>query len=405
MLSFGAGLCAAQPAPVTPSDFRFSGFGTVGVTDTRAPDGWGFLRSIDQPANLGGFRADTDSRLGLQLNYTPSSQFELVGQLLLTRRDSTATNGDAFEWAFAAYKPTADMTARAGRLNLDQFLLSDYRNVGFGYLFARPPVEFYGSIPSTLDGADFTKVWILPDSQWRAKVFVGQAKIEGITLSPGYGVTVSHETDGLLLRAGLSRARFESVSPGLQPLIAGLNQLAALPVPDVAAQASALSTRLNYRNTSITYATLGASYELREWVWSGELARVSGGPESTVTAGYASMGRRFGAVTVFGIASGATRTGPSVSVPTWGAELAPILGAAVAQQAQTLGTYGAVAANESIDQRTLSLGARWDIQPQLALKLQFDHTGIGANGGDLWAHSSPNAGHANVASLLLDFVF
>jgi hypothetical protein len=252
---------------------------------------------------------------------------------------------------------------------------------------------------------DFTKVWNLPEAQWRAKIFAGQAKIEGITLSPGFGVTVSREADGLLLRAGLSRSQFESVSPQLQPLLSRLNQLGTLPVPEVASQATALSTRLDYANTAVTYATLGANYELQEWVWSAEYVHVTGGPTSKINGGYASMGRRFGPVTLFGIASGASGSGAFMSVPTWGAELAPVLGAALARQAQTLGTYAANAANESIDQRTVSLGARWDIQSQLALKFQFDHTWIGANGGALWANSTPSAGHANIASVLLDFVF
>jgi hypothetical protein len=57
------------------------------------------------------------------------------------------------------------------------------------------------------------------------------------------------------------------------------------------------------------------------------------------------------------------------------------------------------------NQHTVSLGARWDLHPQVALKFQWDRVRIGAYGGRLWANATAQAAEANVTSVLLDFVF
>ena len=127
------------------------------------------------------------------------ARFELVGQVIATRRSRYAPASEAIEWAFAAYRPQADLTLRLGRVNPDWFLMSDYRNVGFAYLMARPPVEFYGSLPSSLDGMDLARVWNGTDSQWRAKAFWGRAHTgdlsadSRVAITPVFGATLAYE--------------------------------------------------------------------------------------------------------------------------------------------------------------------------------------------------------------------
>ena len=91
-----AGASQAQPAADAGAPgLRLNGFGSIGVVDSRAPAGWGFRRDISQPDHDGGVRADTDSRLGLQLNATVNGQLEFVGQLLLKRRLPEVPAGDS----------------------------------------------------------------------------------------------------------------------------------------------------------------------------------------------------------------------------------------------------------------------------------------------------------------------
>ena len=112
-----------------------------------------------------------------------------------------------------------------------------------------------------------------------------------------------------------------------------------------------------------------AKWSRRYW---GGLAP-SGHASLNNVAGYVGLGRRFGPVTVFGLASGIKSLTQPAETPAWGAALAPVLGPANAQQAQLLGEAGAFAANRSgVNQRSLSLGVRWDVLPQIALKVQWE---------------------------------
>ena len=410
LAAIGAGMClavapcAAQSAEPEGSGIRLSGFGTLGVVHAQAPAGWGFLRSIEQPPSTRSTRLDLDSRLGMQLNYAASAQIELVGQFLARRRASSAAAADAIEWAFAAYRPTAELTLRAGRLNLDQFVMSDYRNVGFAYLYARPPVEYYATIPSNLDGVDVTQTWNLDDVRWRAKGFVGRSKTIDIPLTNVVGVAVSRESDGLLLRAGWSRARFARNNAAVTPLLDGLGQIRALPVASVSAQADRIHSALDLAAKPLVYATLGATYEQTQWQYAAEVTRLHAG-QAIIMAGYVSVGRRIGDVTVFSVLSSSSSDHPALASPDWGAQLAPVIGPAAAAQAQMLGTVSAYAASQSIRQATYSLGTRWDIHPRMALKAQWDRVKIKANGSYLWSNATNDPGSANITTVLLDFVF
>jgi hypothetical protein len=59
-------------------------------------------------------------------------------------------------------------------------------------------------------------------------------------------------------------------------------------------------------------------------------------------------------------------------------------------------------------QNTLSIGARWDVLRNAALKLQYDHTRIGAGSSGVLANLQPGfqpGGTVNVISVSVDFVF
>ncbi len=406
LVSIGAAVCllagsyTVQASELEGTGIRISGFGTLGVVQSEAPEGWGFLRNLEQPPSTRSTRFDIDSRLGVQLNYAASSQIELVGQFLATRRGPEAALSDAVEWAFAACRPNADLAIRAGRLNLDQFVMSDYRNVGFAYLYARPPVEFYGVIPSNLDGTDVSQTWHFDDVRWRAKGFLGRSKSVAIALDKVFGVALTRESDGLLLRAGWSRAKFAHNSPALTPLFEGLDQIRALPVPTVAAEAVKIRNDLDLAAEPLVYATLGLTYEHGQWQYAAEITRPSVG-KANIRAGYASVGRRIGKLTLFGMVSSGNSDLSALATPAWDALLTPLIGPASAAQAQMLGAVAADAANQSIRQTTYSLGGRWDIHPRVAFKAQWDYVKVKANGGYLWSSATSDPASATIATVLL----
>ncbi|WP_157275666.1 hypothetical protein [Pelomonas sp. Root1444] len=391
---------------------RMSGFGSLGLSRVDAPAGWGYRRELTQGGSDASWRPDVDTRLGVQVNYSLGSRFELVAQVIAKKRGTYASDGDALEWAYAAYRPNADWTLRAGRVNLDAFLMADYRNVGYGFMAARPPVELYAMLPTSLDGADLARGWSHGDAHWRAKLMVGTAQIGDFhTAEPGrvrdvVGLMLSREEDGLLLRGSASRTRIELAMGGLQPAVDALGQLSALPIPVVADQARQLRARLGVADIWATFLELGLRHEMGNWQWSAELVRMSAAPLIKQSSAYATVGYRLGDWTPY-IAHGRTRDAmPVTPVPAWAAALTPVLGPAAAAQSQMLGVVITDAVNRSrVHQSGWSLGARWDLHPQAALKLQWDRIRVDAGGPGLWTGADGSAAKANVATAVVDFIF
>jgi len=391
---------------------RVSGFGTLGLSHVQAPQGWGFRRELTQSASDKPWRHDVDTRLGVQANYSLGSQFELVAQVIARKRATHAEDGDSLEWAYVAYRPNADWTLRAGRVNVDAFLMADYRNVGYGFTAARPPVELYAMLPTTLDGVDLARSWFQGDAQWRAKLMVGSTQIgDFATGDPGrvrdvVGAMVSREEAGLLVRASASRARIRLDLGSTQPAVDALTQLGGLPIPAVAAQAQLLRDRLGASVIPATFLELGLRYEQGDWQWSAEVVRIKAVPLVRQTSAYATVGHRIGEWTPFVGYSRTRDAMPVLATPDWQAALTPVIGPAAAAQSQALGALVTASVNQArVQQSGWSLGARWDFHAQAALKLQWDRFRIDADGPGLWTGANGQAGRAHVATAVVDFIF
>ncbi|KQV48088.1 hypothetical protein ASC95_19140 [Pelomonas sp. Root1217] len=399
--------------PAGVASLRLSGFGSLGLVHVDAPDGWGYRRELTQGGSGANWRHDVDTRLGVQLNYSVGSQFELVAQAIAKKRGSYSHDSDALEWAYASYRPNADWTLRAGRVNLDAFLMADYRNVGYGFTAARPPVELYAMLPTTLDGVDVARSWFQGDAQWRAKLMLGSAQIgDFATADPGRvrdiaGLMLAREEGGLLMRASASRTRIELDLTSAQAAVDTLAQLGSLPIPVVADQARLLRDRLGASDIWATFLELGLRYELADWQWSAEVVRISAAPLVRQTSAYATVGHRVGDWTPY-IGYGRTRDAmPMMGTPIWQAALTPVLGPAGAVGTQMLGSLVTESVNRSrVQQSGWSIGTRWDFHPQAALKLQWDRVHVQAGGPGLWTDASGSmAGRASVATAVVDFIF
>lgn len=387
------------------------GFGTIGAAVVEQPAGWGWTRALNQRTTTDDFRPDLDSVIGLQFNYRPSEQFEVVGQATAAVLDDAARLADFLDLAFVAWRPNAAWTARLGRVNLDAYLLSDHRDVGFTYQFIRPPVEYYSRMPSSLDGADVVRTWVAGDVHWSAKAFVGRTSAgvgdRRLKIWPLYGFMLARESGGLQLRISALQGRPSMGIPALDPLLQGLQQIQALPVPQVAAEAAQMQRALTTKEVRTDYLAGAMAYDRLDWLLSAEInsARVKDRSNISFTTGYLSLGRRFGPVSVFVMESAAIRRGDALETPDWATPLTPI-DPLLAQQAQMLAIGATTAINRTAaDQSTTSLGMRWDLAAHLALKAQWDHVRVKREGGGLWRQSGSGPATANVVAVALDFVF
>lgn len=415
-----ASTASAQDVAPDGIDLRMNGFGTLGVVDVLPHDDWGLRRDANQPARHDDhLRADVDSRFGLQAALRLGPQWEFVGQVVLKPRAHEAADDESLAWAFAAWRPAPQWELRIGRTSPDLFLLADVRNVGFAYPWMRPSVDFYGWMPaSTLDGADVTRQWQLGDARLRAKLFAGRTSVtlgsthdDGDThgnVRPLLGGTLALDSNGLTIKATVAEAKTRARdTAAVTQSWDGLDTLAHLPIPGVAPQAAALRDSFPREVFVTRYAALGVSWDATPWQLQAEISRISGNFYTSQTwYGYASAARRFDDVTLFAMVGRARSSRAPLPDPQWAATLAPIVGPALAAGAQGLGH--AISSDYDLgreDQRTLSFGARWDVNAQVALKVQFDAVRSAAFGGGMWGYDTPAAHRASVISTGMDFVF
>ena len=403
----------------TSRTWRLSGFGTLGLVHADVDQPWRFTREITQRGADAPTSVLPDSRLGLQLNWQPAARWEVVTQAVIRPRVHDAQLDESLEMAFVAWHPSAGWTLRAGRLKPDLFLLSNVRDVGYAMPWARPSVEFYGWNPTTsLNGATLAYNWSAKDADWTAQLWAGAMRS---TLSAmrtdgdiGWhgrrtaGFTLSRTAGGLTLKASLVQTHTELTSVGELSLLEGvLTQVAQLPLPEVAPSAQRLYQRL-IPDGRTRYLGLGAEYDSSTWIASTELSHVA--VERGLTGGvrgYASVGRHFGPVTAYamGAFSQPRHAAPRMQ-GDWATALTPVLGSADALSAAMTGAYAELyAADARFDQRTLSVGMRWELHDRAALKLQLDHTRVDAFGAGQWRHGDAQPATANVLSAVLDWVF
>jgi len=389
---------------------RFSGFATLGITSNDNPN-LVYRRDViqDQGSYDGKLEWRTDTLVGAQWQGLWTHAWETSVQVVAKDRFEGSLD-DAVEWAYVRYRPEDGLDLRLGRLGVDIFMLSDYRLVGYAYPWVRPPHETYGLLSMYhIDGADITKRFDIGDSSLSLKAFYGRFKDDyptsyrsndsvGLQFEP-YGFSTVLEKGAWKWRATYVNANLRDDYAG--SLIDALN--AAGPYWP---EAMEWSQKLRTHNKNAGYFELGMDYDSNNWWVQSELVRINSDTSLIGNSdhGYLSIGRRFGNLSVFAMAGFAEpRDRRVVIIPP--AEYPPPLAGQLEQLAQaTQGLLNGV----RIDQRSVSLGTRWDFRPRMALKFQVDDIDIATHGTNLWFTADETVTSdqsATVISLTLDVLF
>ncbi len=390
---------------------KVSGFGTLGLA-LNSSDRAEYVREPTQPRGvLRSLNPSLDSRLGLQVNQNLGGDLSFVGQIISKYRFDYTFKPD-ISWAFLSYKPTSSIQARAGRLGFDVFQIADTRNVGYSYLWVRPPVDFFGPLMlSSLDGGDLT--WTTPLNEGlnlRLKVAAGRtASIDKVPFgneggyvplggSKLFGAVAELDWRDLNLRLSFARAQPSEKFPApITDLQDGLNAFALLlNDPRLAQQARGVDFQENcFRYLSAGVNWQGGPFRVEA---VGAQVRTGDGPIPDLKSGYLSVGYREGAFVPYFLASRIV----SDPHPLYLGAL-PTLGPQAAALAEGVTAF---IQHQRANQTTLALGLRWDFQPRTALKFQIDRIEGRPNDVMLWLNVRPGwEGKATVGSVTLDFVF
>lgn len=400
-------LAALAAAGAQAQSFSFSGYGTLGVahSDNDQAD---YLIDVFKPNGPGATREwsfDVDSRVGGQVTAAFTPRFTGVVQVLVHQRHDD-TYKPVVEWANLKYEVAPDFHVRAGRVVLPVFLVNDSRRIGYANVWVRPPVEVYSMVPVTnSDGADASYRVRLGELVNTAQITVGRTEARfssSTTGSSGRAVGKSLMTLVDTIEYGHLTAR---LSYGRADLTVNtVNEFMDL-FRAFGPQGAAIADRYDLRGRKVDFFGLAASYDRSSWFVTGEWGKFdTRSLLASRSAWYVSGGARFGKLTPY--ATYARTRGESDLVepglnlallPPPARPAAAVLNAALNEQLRT-----------SPEQRTVSLGLRWEITRNAALKVQYDDVRPAASSNGTFGNLQPGyqlGSRARIFSAALDFVF
>ncbi len=134
--------------PAKSGEFDFSGYARVigGYLDEKDVE----YRGYDDSLNF-----SPSSLIGLQAEYQFNTNWSVTAQGLF-RSDSTTVSGESgLEWLYLTYTPTTNLQIKIGKLRTPFFTMSDFSDVGFAYPWINPPQQVYDTyLFKTFNGID-----------------------------------------------------------------------------------------------------------------------------------------------------------------------------------------------------------------------------------------------------------
>ncbi|MGI2258879.1 hypothetical protein [Shewanella sp. GXUN23E] len=390
----------------------FSGFGNLGVihNDSRNLK---FHRDYTMDGVPQGWSANADSLLGLQLDAQLNDRFDALIQVVLKDRVSHQLS-DTVEWGFIRYRPDDNWAIRVGRLGLDLYMLSEYRDVSYAYLWARPVPEFYSLISSIskYDGADISYRRHAGDYLLEAKLAYGTNKADlagadqdiTIKLNQVYALTLSMSSAEWLWRVAVAMADTTGMSEPSSELIYALEQVPSQLWPE----AAGLAGEIRFENRDAVYYAAGVQYDNGDWLVQSELGYTDTNWDMLMpyVSGYLSVGRRIEDFTFYAVYAGVHQTQDVPHVPP--PQISPFLPEQAQLELQQLyqGVNYTFMASR-LEQRSWSLGLRWDFAQDVALKVQWDNVSIMQPGSSLWVRDNAlsHDDQVQLFSINLSFTF
>lgn len=331
VLGMAAHTTSVQALDFDPSVFSVNGFGTLGVVYSTEDDatysGPGF-----GPRGAGGddrISTDVDSRLGLQLLGKFSSKLTATLQII-SEQDYQGKYAPHVEWANIKYEITPNFSVRVGRTAMPSYLFSDSRKVGYAIPWVRAPHEVYDLLPITnSDGLDISY-----------KFDTGSV---GHTLQAIYGENVTDITEGFSGKAKHVWGVFDTLDVG------DLTVKLTYQEQKLYYNTYQLPSLYQVKPAGVEFKALGFNYDPGKYFIGGEWAHLTIDDmlfAKDSKGWYVTGGYRFGALT------------PYVTVADQTPKAAPFFG------------------SWSAEQRSYSLGARWDFMSKFNLKAEYQYVDL-----------------------------
>lgn len=384
------------------STWTFGGFGTLSAVHSSEKQA-DYAANPLNPGEAGATRDwsyAVDSRLGTQLTYNNGGHWSAVLQVV-AERNLTHSWKPEIEWANVQYQVSPELSLRVGRIALPLFLSGDYRKASYALTSVRTPVELYAALPiSNSDGIDASYRWNLGNVKNTTQVLFGGTSVPlsdviRVTAHKLAGISNTSTAGALTVRATGIQGELETSL--LQELFSAIRQFGP--------QGETLARRYEPNRKRATVLSIGASYDPGNWFVMGEVGRINARSMlGDKTAGYVSGGYRLGSFTPYATFSKVVANTPNqVDGLDLSALPPPYVPVAQRLNAELNGLLNMIA-----EQDSTSLGLRWDVASNAAVKLQFDHVRPRSGTSGTLSNIQPGYRYGRsfgVFSASVDFVF
>lgn len=326
---------AASPMAAQAFETRLNGFISVGAGMTLQED----QEYITDPANF-------DSKFVNELSIKPDTMVAIQSMSTVNDRLSataqltgyaTSDFDVKFEWAYVNYELLNDVDLKFGRIRMPIYNYSSSLDLGYSYVWIRPPVDLYNVFLTSLEGISLDYAFSLGDWYGTATGYFGET--DGVDPETGsfvelesiLGGIVQMENGSFSLRGSYSRDEDIMITRQV-----AADTFVTLNMPIAFSSASAL-----YDNGSFL---LNAEYTLTQFLENEDGDKLN----NNEAAWYATAGYRIGAFTPHFTLSSFKQLGTST---------------------ESVGPYPIK--DYLQDTSAWTAGVRWDFDIAAALKLEY----------------------------------
>lgn len=394
--------------------FRVSGFGTLGATHFSRDDiDFGGGPNVQKGAGRSAATSlAVDSKLGLQMRLTPTANLEATLQTMVRKTPRDDWN-PSIDWANVKYTFNENAALRVGRIGHPFFLLSDYRQVNYANLTLRPPVEVYNLVPvNSSDVIEGLFKLPLAGGQLNLQTGIGQVRAEVIPSLPAQRnhdkvdidrlayLNATYENGPWTLRVGRTEGKLSYDALGARQQI-------FTPLGRFGATGAAIRDAWEIRDARSSFTGIGATYDEGRFIVTGEYVMLRSERAYNDSDAWSLLGGyRIGKFTPY-VSYSAAKTRNRIEIGDVAPRLAPLVGSATAAALQA--GIQSLANASARDQETASLGVRWDVYKNMAIKAQYDRVTPKAPGNQGFlinrGNDYPTRAAGNVFAVSLDFVF
>lgn len=409
---FACAVVQAQTGSPSEDDvIRVSGFGTVGYVATNTDDGSYVAGSQKYGATRSG-ELGVESKVGFQLDAKYDSSISATTQVV-SRQNYDGTFDPMIEWAFGKFNASPNLSLRIGRIGGPFFMTSDFRSVGYTSVLLRLPNDVYGGVPfRSVDGLDLIYRKTMSQAVVNTQLYLGEssamiARNFNLKMKDIVGLSSTLEFDSFSIRVGHMYGNLDASgeeADGVLKISNGFNQLSGVSGLD---SLKKIANELSINGKRAQFSGVGFTFDNNHLVSSGEITTRKSETlfVPDIDAWYVSVGYRLGAITPYVALSGQTTvsktTIDSPSTVGYPSNIQSAVGDLIA------------AANSGVlinsTQKTMALGARWDLGRNYAIKGEYSRIAVPAGSSGGFSKVSGNKfksdTQVDVISIGLDLIF